>query len=238
MPTHETPPDSNPTQEQQPVPPPIQECDNPEIVEQNQDQRASVAGKISELLRSNNAHVYQDAGQASLNQKTPRSEYDPLQSFKKTHRSKRADYGERPPEPVDRSNHPTTALQEMAAVRSNLRIDAINKREHDIDRFTSLYGDVLFDKEAVREELANSRYTLGEKAAIRKASRHVRRLDKSNERIYSRLDKSAEGKDTAGRTISARNKAANLPLKASSSFSRAAKKIAEKSKNTLKKFKR
>ena len=78
-----------------------------------------------------------------------------------------------------------TRTQEVYSRRGGLRVDAINKISSRITRLKNLYGDVIFDEEAVRRYLEGpgSTLSLEAKRGIRKASNEAIELAEKKERI-------------------------------------------------------
>ena len=155
-------------------------------------------------LLSKDAKFYQDSGSSSLALKEPPEPYDPLKSFNKAHRMRRPGVDAPDAQPKEPSISPRTILQEQAALRANLRLDAIDKRKLTQKRLLSLYGDGLHNKSLLEEELSSGRYTSSQKKAIRAAGRQVRKYDRSKERLLRRLDKSANSQDIPGRLVEGR----------------------------------
>jgi len=175
--------------------------------------KAPVAGKAG---LSHAALVYRDAAESSLNLMEPKDDdkkpdpsrydyYDPLAGFEKTHMTRRPAFGEvvKPidhTKPVEIPKTPTSILQEQAAIRANLRVDALHRRRLTKEKFELIYGDYsLNDKKALKTELADSNLTGSQKRAITKASNQVRRANRSSERIDLRLHKSKYSQDLPGR---------------------------------------
>jgi hypothetical protein len=164
--------------------------------------RLNRAQNTNELAAS--SEIYQGAAEASLAQKEPQAPYDPLRGFTKAHRARRAGYGEPATAPRDTSQDAVTILQQQAALRANLRVDALNASEEVQHKFTSLYGDTLHDKGAVKREHKSGNYTHGQKKSMKAAGKQVRRAAASEARIRNNLERSAAGQDVPGRVIQGR----------------------------------
>lgn len=182
------------------------------------DKRLKKAPEVSEAGSSHASAVYRDVAESSLNLMEPQKDetkpgsghydyYNPIAGFKKAHMTRRPDFGE-VIKPNDTSRQPTSILQEQAAVRANLRVDALHKRRLTKEKFELVYGDYsLADKKALKAELASSNLTGSQKRAIKQASIQVRKANRSSERIDLRLHKSKYGQDLPGRVIAGREKA-------------------------------
>lgn len=98
-----------------------------------------------------------------------------------------------------------TSLQERASLRQNGRAAAIIKYGYIRERFISLYGPILDDREALDQELASGRHTRKQMRAMRKASRLVRSAKRSIDRINGRLNNSINGVDIPGILLQGRS---------------------------------
>lgn len=171
--------------------------------------RKTVAKRRLDHTQSTNglevsAGVYQNVAEVSLAKKDPVAPYDPLSKFAGAHRTRRAGFGERPQSPRDTSQDAVTTLQQQAARRANLHVDALNAHEEVQHKFTSLYGDVLRNKDALKQEFKNGRYTHAQKKSMKTAGKQVRNAAASEERIRNRLEDSMAGQDMPGRVIQGR----------------------------------
>jgi len=187
------------------------------------------------------------------------TEYDPevLELHRKRHMTLRpvVGFGPNPSSPESKpvilsestiANGERTELQHQAEVRANVRIDAINKREHEIGRYVEMYGDIIRpgsreieirtgeeigpdDKIKVTTErrvvcsvedipedvtieevrtlkdiLKEGRFTVAQRWSIQKAARKTRRAQKSIDKLFERLNNSADGTDIPGTLVSSR----------------------------------
>jgi hypothetical protein len=110
-------------------------------------------------------------------------------------------------EPKAKAPDPTlfgarTRHQELVAIRQNLRVDAINRRQLLIHKFDQLYAGIdLTSKDAIDRSLRDRRYTRAEKRAIKSTGKLVRGANDSISNIRGRLERVRDGRDIAGRVI-------------------------------------
>lgn len=151
--------------------------------------------------------VLPEAAKINNKKRAPRAAYNPLKDWD-THMK---------PRPVRQIHHDKTALsgredkvnatnslQEMGQQRMERRHQRISWLGDQMEKFTELYGEELFDSAKVEQRLKEGRFTRGEKKSIRQAGKFVRKYKKESVKIERKLDKVASGNNLGTRVHRAR----------------------------------
>lgn len=147
------------------------------------------------------ANIYRMAAEDSAAQGnyTP---YNPNAAWFKANRVTKGPYTPTPnPRPRDTSREAVTLFQQGGSRRANLRMDARRAKGETVAHFTSLYGDILYDKDAVKRELKSGRYTFSQRRAMKGASRQVRKSVRAGQRIEEHLADTIDGTDIPGKVL-------------------------------------
>jgi len=174
-------------------------------------------------MHDEDAEAYRYAGESTMGKLGPQEgarAYDPLAKWNSKHRAKRQGWGFEPdaehieryyggvarpgdqhpawPDPTD-TEHPRArnTPQELAELRANMRSDVIKTLNTEQQRMLEIYGEVLFDENAVEEMIRGGRFTRLEAKGIRSAGRAVRKKQRVIDRVGGRLQRQAEGEDWA-----------------------------------------
>jgi hypothetical protein len=186
-------------------------------------------GKVKEL--EGDSVFYRDAASVSLNLKEPKPAYNPLASFASAHLVPKGAFGEAPLAPPKKiivklgekelrvPSSARTGRQGNAAIRSRLRVNAINKHEQIMNQFDSLHpemnildrtadivsregsghfipwGDRRILKKQLNEELSNTRHDKTTAKSVHGTGKQVLKSQRKVRRWQDRLIRSESGED-------------------------------------------
>jgi hypothetical protein len=146
-----------------------------------------------------NPGVVARVAEINIKKRAPAKEYNPLKSWD-THVKRRPlkTIHHTPTALSAREGKPvaTNSLQEMRQQKMERLHQEHSKLGDHIERFTELYGDVLYDSAEVERLLSNGDFTRGEKKSIRQAGKVVRSYENKSRKIATKLENTASGKNT------------------------------------------